>query len=286
MALPSPPLQTWQYLPGPRSAFLSHWDCRLAGFSEHLGRPVQRLEVASARVRLVIGFEARYLLAPANAPGAARSCQSFLIGMAGSAMTASHDAAQSCIEVDLPPWAAFSLLQGDGAAVGAGLLDLSDLWGAQAGLLAEELNGLPSWQARFARVEQFLAQHLGAPRRPVDARLQQAWAHMAQQHGQVSIAALRERMGWSARHFAQRFAAHFGLTPKAAAMRQRFAHAHALLLATPTAALGDLAALCGYSDQSHFTREFRHFAACTPAAYALAGMDGDMLGKPASLIGG
>lgn len=287
MALPSTPLPTWQYLPAPRSALLSHWDCRLAGFREDLGQPVQRLEVASARVRLVIGFEARYRLVPAGAPGAsdaARSCQAFLIGMAGSAMTTEHPAMQSCIEVDLPPWAAFSLLQGDGAAVGAGLLDLSELWGAPIRSLADELNSLPCWKARFARVERFLAGRLQAPRRQVDARLQQAWAQMALQHGQVPMTALREHTGWSARHFAQRFSAHFGLAPKAAAMRQRFARAHALLLATPTAGLADLADRCGYSDQSHFTREFRHFAACSPAAYARADLGG-VPGKPASLVG-
>lgn len=191
---------------------------------------------------------------------------------------------QSCIEVDLPPWAAFSLLLGDGAAVGAGLLDLSELWGAQIGSLADELNSLPCWKTRFARVERFLAERLQAPRRQVDARLQQAWAQMAREHGQVPVAALRKHTGWSARHFAQRFAVHFGLAPKAAAMRQRFAHAHALLLATPTTGLADLATRCGYSDQSHFTREFRHFAACSPAAYARADL-GDVPGKPASLVG-
>lgn len=67
-------------------------------------------------------------------------------------------------------------------------------------------------------------------------------------------------------------------------MRQRFARAHALLLATPTAGLADLADRCGYSDQSHFTREFRHFAACSPAAYARADLGG-VPGKPASLVG-
>lgn len=270
-------------MPGPRTAFLAAWDCRLSGFSENLGRPVRRLEVASARVRLVIGFDGPYLLANASANAPARSCQAFLIGMGGGAMTTEHRAAQSCIEVDLPPWAAFSLLDGDPAALASGLLDLDDLWGPQARLLAEELNALPSWPACFTRVERLLAQRLLAPRRRVDAQVQQAWLAMAQQHGQVSIEALRQRTGWSGRHFAKRFAAGIGLPPKAAAIRERFAHAHALLSAQPEAGLADLAALCGYSDQSHLAREFRQFAACTPAAWARAELPG-ALGKPASLV--
>lgn len=282
--IPRIPLRSWQYVPGPRTAFLAAWDCRLSGFSENLGHPVRRLEVASARVRLVIGFDGPYLLASASATAApARSCQAFLIGMAGDAMTTEHAAAQSCIEVDMPPWAAFSLLDGDPAALASGLLDLGDLWGPQAGLLAEELNAQPSWPACFARVERRLAQHLLAPRRRVDAQVQQAWLAMAQRHGQVSIEALRQRTGWSARHFAKRFATGIGLAPKAAAMRERFAHAHALLSVHPGAGLADLAARCGYSDQSHLAREFRQFAACTPAAWARAELPGAP-GKPASLV--
>jgi AraC-like DNA-binding protein len=47
--------------------------------------------------------------------------------------------------------------------------------------------------------------------------------------------------------------------------------------------LADTAAACGYSDQSHFTREFGAFVGCTPAAYRAARF-ADLPGTPASVL--
>jgi AraC-like DNA-binding protein len=66
-----------------------------------------------------------------------------------------------------------------------------------------------------------------------------------------------------------------GLGPKTAARVLRFHHAARLLApasiygtattAPPT--ISDVAAGCGYADQSHLVREFRALAGCTPTEY-------------------
>jgi AraC-like DNA-binding protein len=47
--------------------------------------------------------------------------------------------------------------------------------------------------------------------------------------------------------------------------------------------LAQVAALCGYSDQSHLTREFRDLGSCTPAAYRAVRFT-DLPGLPAEAI--
>lgn len=47
----------------------------------------------------------------------------------------------------------------------------------------------------------------------------------------------------------------------------RFQRAVELLKATPTRSLGDVAAVCGYADQAHFTREWRRITRTTPTAW-------------------
>lgn len=277
------PLPRWAYVPGPRTARLDAWDCTLSGFSENLDRPLRRLEVSGSRIKLIIGFNTGYLLNSVDSIISPHRYQTFVIGMAGGVMTTEHCDAQSCIEVDLPPWAAFSLFGGDSSVLEAGLVDLSDIWGAQAVLLAEALNGSASWEGRFTIVERFLAHRLCHSRHNVRSELRWVWDELERHNGQVSMRSLRDGLGWSERHFAKHFNAILGLRPKAAARRLRFTHAHRLMTLDSAATLSDIAIICGYSDQSHFTREFRIFAGCSPAAYRAAGFS-DALGKPASLL--
>ena len=274
------PLSSWQYMPGPPLARLRSWGCTLSGFSEDLGRTVRRVEVVSPRIKVVIGFGAGYLL---GAGKNQRRHQAFVVGNPAGPTTVEHDDAQSCVEVELPPWAAYSLFDGASDVLAGGVVDLADIWGSEAGLLAEALHGAPAWARRFEIVEQVLARRLVAPRRAVPAALRWAWEELEREQGSVPVRQLCDRIGWSGRHFAACFKGHLGVGPKAAARRIRFGSAHGLMSLAPGMALSQVAAACGYSDQSHFTREFQAFAGCSPAAYAQAGFP-DAPGKPASLL--
>lgn len=271
----------WSYVPGPGIALLGAGI--LGGFSEDLGRPLRRLEVACPQVKLVIGCGTVYELTPVGARTSAGRHRAFVIGMAGGPMTAAHGAAQSCIELELPPWAAHRLFGGDHQPLAAGVVDLADIWGREAELLVEALHEQRAWPQRFAIVRRFLARRLEGRSAPLRPELRWAWEQLAQQQGRLPIRALRERLGWSERHFTTSFAAAFGLGPKAAARRLRFGEVCRLMSGAPESAIADLAAACGYSDQSHLTREFREFAGCAPAAYMRAGITG-ALGKPAELL--
>jgi AraC-like DNA-binding protein len=77
-----------------------------------------------------------------------------------------------------------------------------------------------------------------------------------------------QRSGYSHRTLIDLFAGAVGLTPKRYARVRRF-HV-ALRRASQHASWADIAAGLGYSDQAHFSREFREFAGVTPSGYRRA----------------
>ncbi|MGO4391465.1 helix-turn-helix domain-containing protein [Variovorax sp. M-6] len=281
--MPDAPDVHWKYLPAPRSPEMEAWGCTLSGFEEWLPHPVRRLEVPAPVIKLIIGFGARYRLSFATE--GARSHQSFIVGLGGGPAVSDHAAAQSCIEVALPPWAAYRLFDGASDVLSSPVVDLADAWGGQASLLSEQLHHAVTWEARFALVEQDLTIRLRRARREAGPELRWAWNELERRHGNVSIASLRRAIGWSERHLSAQFRRQLGITPKLAARRLRFDRVLGSLDASAAIGLADIAAECGYADQSHLSREFRAFAGCAPQAYRQAGLPG-ALGKPATLLAG
>jgi len=74
---------------------------------------------------------------------------------------------------------------------------------------------------------------------------------------------LAARMKISRRTLDRDFMRHTGLTPGEFMQIHRYQSARAHIR-TGASSLSDIAALCGYSDQAHMTREFRRFAGKTP----------------------
>jgi transcriptional regulator GlxA family with amidase domain len=73
--------------------------------------------------------------------------------------------------------------------------------------------------------------------------------------------------GYSHRQFIALFSRAVGLTPKLYCRVIRFQNALKDTAANPSVSWVDLAVDVGYSDQPHFTREFREFAGLTPEQY-------------------
>lgn len=280
--MPMQPFSVSHCVTGFDAIRLRSWGGRLYGFSETLPGTVRRLEVAQPQVKLVIGLASPYGLA---ANGREERCQAFVVSRPAAPVIVEQSGVHSCIEVELPPWAAYRLFQGDGQVLASPWLDLRELWGTSVCLLVEALEENPCWTSRLQRVETFLAERLQNSRRELPEMLRRAWEELQRSAGGTSIGDLSQQAGCSGRHFASRFKAHLGQGPKACARHIRFARAQQLLESLPALELVQVAVLCGYSDQSHFTREFQAFAGCSPGAYARSGW-ADIPGKPASLLEG
>lgn len=86
----------------------------------------------------------------------------------------------------------------------------------------------------------------------------------------ASVRAAVERSGYSHRRFIALFRRAVGLPPKLYARVRRFRGLIERLSVQPDLAWTELAVDAGYSDQSHFVREFREFAGVTPQVYRRA----------------
>jgi transcriptional regulator GlxA family with amidase domain len=81
----------------------------------------------------------------------------------------------------------------------------------------------------------------------------------------MSVGALADRAGLSARQFERRFRQAVGIPPKLFSRMQRFQRVFPAL-ASAGGRWADAAMRCGYYDQAHLIRDFREFAGKPPAA--------------------
>jgi AraC-like DNA-binding protein len=82
----------------------------------------------------------------------------------------------------------------------------------------------------------------------------------------LSLEAIADECGLSARHFARAFRDSLGLSPHRWMMNERVAAAKALIQAGNDS-LAEIAQTCGFADQSHLTRVFKREEGISPAAW-------------------
>ena len=109
-----------------------------------------------------------------------------------------------------------------------------------------EMKGsLPQWRLRRALA--FIEEHLSE---------------------NISLAQLAEAAGNVSRyHFSRLFKQSTGYSPYHYLVRRRVRQAQSMLRSQNRLSIGEIAFLCGFSDQSSFSRVFRQVSGCTPKAY-------------------
>jgi AraC family transcriptional regulator len=100
-----------------------------------------------------------------------------------------------------------------------------------------------------------------------------AWqAHKVRGHidshitGPIRVSDLCGLLRLSQAHFSRSFKCTFGESPHAFVRRRRLEFAAQYMLQTE-APLIDIALRCGFSDQAHFSKQFRHASGLTPSAW-------------------
>jgi AraC-like DNA-binding protein len=143
---------------------------------------------------------------------------------------------------------------------------LEDLWGTRAVSMREELADLRSIEERLEVFERMLAARL-----PTVRGLHPAVAHALRQFdASKTVHDVVRESGYSHRQLITLFSRAVGLTPKTYCRVLRFQHVlHRAGTGGPTSLI-DIAVTGGYSDQSHFNREFREFSGVTPTEYRAA----------------
>jgi len=252
--------RVWQPCSG-----LQRWLHHCSGFYEALPQPVSRLQVPRAQVSLVLAFGDDLKMHPVGSDAPSKSYQSFVVGIDAQPLMSEHSGTRFCIDIPLSPWVAHRLFQGAETDGGGEAIALEDLWGSEAWRLTAQLSELPNWSQRFTLIDQMLMAKFAASQRRVRPEIRWAWNQLVSHHGCLPIRQLVQAVGWSDRYFAQQFRESIGVTPKAAARQIRFTQAHRLITTETERPLSQIALTCGYSDQSHLTREFHEFSGFSPA---------------------
>ena len=161
----------------------------------------------------------------------------------------------------LRPW-----LSADLRHTGDQVLPLSDLLGDGVLALREALLNRRDLVERFDCVQHWLLQRW-RDQRQIDPALQQLLRHIEGSAGQLRLEAAAEALGLSRKHLSRRCLEQTGMTPKALARICRFRAAVSWLQRQDRVPWTDLALRCGYADQAHLIRDFRHFSGLTPGEF-------------------
>jgi AraC-like DNA-binding protein len=131
----------------------------------------------------------------------------------------------------------------------------------------EKVLSAPSDEAKIRTVDDFftsLVRHLPTPYRTT---VECAQDLLLQKNGLVNIDNLSTQLNTSRRTLERYFSANVGMAPKYYARVLRFNYAFGLKRANPALDWFDIIYDCGYFDQTHFIKDFRHFTGEPPAAF-------------------
>ncbi len=168
------------------------------------------------------------------------------------------------LHVFIKPLGVRAILGLASAEISSLVLNLSDIWGNRAADLIEMLLWADTWQQRFAMLDRAFVSKLN-PTSP-QPEISWAWGRLAKTHGSVPVQRLADEVGYSRRHFGERFRDAIGVAPKLAARVFRFERA-CRLIGDKRPSLAHVAIACGYYDQAHLTREWHALAGCSPRAW-------------------
>ncbi|MDP9138147.1 MAG: helix-turn-helix domain-containing protein, partial [Pseudomonadota bacterium] len=199
-------------------------------------------------------------------PGPDDRYGTFAAGLSDRPVTIDSFGSSHCLQIDFTPEGARRFFRLPMCELANRMVALGDVLGGQADELRERLGEMTSWPARFAFVEAALLERLKG-NLPASPAITWAYGKLLETGGAMRIGALCERLDCSRKHLVSKFHEEIGLPPKAVARIIRFNHALGLARQGPESGWADIAAACGYADQSHLCREFRDLAGEMPSAW-------------------
>jgi AraC-like DNA-binding protein len=244
------------------AAALQAYVPRYCGFAEHTGRPARQREPLSTSVVLIFGLDTSITVV--QGAGAQRF-RSLVGGLDEACAVIEHDGTMRGVQVDLSPLAARMLFGVPMHELARTTVAVEDVLGRAGQQLEEALTEAGTWDERFALLDAALAGRFASASAP-PADVQHAWRRLRETDGRLRVDELARELRCSRKHLAARFREHVGVPPKLVARIHRFRRASDLLERS-SGSIAEVAFTCGYADESHLDRDFRAFAATTPAAW-------------------
>lgn len=193
-----------------------------------------------------------------------RRTGSFIAGVWNRPTVTGHYGEQAGYQIYLDLLGARRVLGVPAGELANRLVALEDVLGSFAAELVERLGDARDAGERHAVAQRLLARRLSDD----DATAPEvayALARLRATRGSARVETIAAEVGWSRRHLAARFREAVGLPPKALGRLVRVEDAAQRVRAGDP--LAEVAYRAGYSDQSHFNRDFRELVGCTPTEF-------------------
>jgi AraC-like DNA-binding protein len=238
---------------------------RYAGFHVSGASPGFHFGLPSTDVDLIISLgrpiEVVRMPKPTQRPSAFSALVS---GLQDAPAVIQRDRSAFGLHVFIRPLGVRAILGVASEEISSRVLNLSDIWGNRVETLIETLLSAASWQQRFTALDRAFESKLYRFR--PEREISWAWERLARSYGSVPVEQLAREVGYSRRHFGERFRETIGVAPKLAARVFRFQRACRLIVENREG-LAQVAVGCGYYDQAHLTREWYALAGCSPKAW-------------------
>jgi AraC-like DNA-binding protein len=241
---------------------------RIVGYRETQPGHFRQVEAASLDIPLVISFGEAFAIGLGRAPHGNDRYGSFTAGLFAGPVTIDSFGASNCIQINFTPLGARRFFRMPMSELTDRMAGLDDVLSAEGTALRDKLGDAPGWEARFDIAEAFVARRLAGVDAP-SPEIAWAFGRIAATGGQARVASIAEKVGWSRKHLARRFADEIGLGPKSVSRIVRLNRA--ISAARNGGSWAGIAADCGYADQAHMVREFRELAGSSPVGWAAAG---------------
>ena len=139
--------------------------------------------------------------------------------------------------------------------------------------LRSDLKSAPTSADKFSTVEAWLERRfepdLAAPEPVIDV------ITLLQKQPASKLKTVLDAYNGSQKHLIAQFRKHVGITPKQYQRVLRFNDVFVAMQSDQFLSWADIAQMCGYSDQSHFIREFRNFSGFSPESFLNQAFDDD-----------
>jgi len=253
----------WEMIDAEPTAILRRRGVRYCSYREHTSSFAARRELATTSGVLIYALDAP--LEIVGADGCALTLdtgEAFVGGITDATSLTRALGPQTGVHVFMSLNSLACVIGAPLAEIANRVVPLADFIGKAADDLGSALCETQSAESRFALLDKFLLERFA---RDVHRDQPVSWAMRKLQHSaRPQTTALAYEIGWSRKHFIQRFHEATGFSPDQFRRIHRFERFVAALTAAPHEGLAALAVDTGYVDQAHLARDVRHFAAMTP----------------------
>ena len=186
--------------------------CRLAGFEPgvHVGLP-------SGSLTFIVAFDDPLDLTTEFGSTNHDIFWGVLCGLHTKPAFVWHQGRQHGVQLAITPRGAAALFGIPACELASSTVHLGEVAPSIAAEMIERLSAAVSWPARWAVLDEIFLRTLRSDVE-MPAELARAWSILSRTHGAVTVADLANEVGWSRRHFAQKFKLGYGLSPKAGAV--------------------------------------------------------------------